>query len=119
MLEFERIANEEHRGIITHHVEVALFGVELQREATGIAPGVRATRLTGHRRETSQHLGFLTRLEKVSLGVLANVVSYLEVTKGATPFCVGLTIRNHFPVKGSHLLHQVVIMQNNRPIWAY
>ena len=39
--ELHRIAHEEDRGVVPHHVEVALFGVELQREAPHITPRVR------------------------------------------------------------------------------
>jgi hypothetical protein len=46
--ELQRIAQEEHRGVVADDVVVALGGAKLQREAARVAPGVWAAALAGH-----------------------------------------------------------------------
>src|ERR1039457_6331730 len=48
VLELHRVAQEEHRGVVPDHVVVALGRVELDREASGVPPGVGAAPLPGH-----------------------------------------------------------------------
>ncbi len=35
--EFHRVSNEEYRGIVTHHIEIAFFCVELDCKSTRVA----------------------------------------------------------------------------------
>src|SRR5699024_12538694 len=79
--ELHRIADEEHRSVVAHHVEVALFGVELQRESAHIAPGVGRTEFTGDSGEASEHRGLLARLQEVGLRVGGDVLGDLELTE--------------------------------------
>ena len=72
--ELDAVADEEDRGVVTDDVEVALAGVEPQREAAHIAPAVRGALLAGHSGETSQHLGLLAGLEYRCLGVLGDIL---------------------------------------------
>mmetsp|Transcript_34855 Transcript_34855/g.86495 ORF Transcript_34855/g.86495 Transcript_34855/m.86495 type:complete len:549 (+) Transcript_34855:1360-3006(+) len=50
--ELDGVANEEDRRVVPHHVPVALLGVELDREAAGVASSVSASPLAAHSRET-------------------------------------------------------------------
>ena len=70
--ELARIADEEHRGVVAHHVPVAFLGVELQREAADVALGVGRAALAGDGGEAGEHLGLLADLrEDLRAGVLA------------------------------------------------
>ena len=116
VLELHRVAHEEHRGVVTDHVEVALAGVELQREAARVAPGVWAATLTGHRGEPGHHLGLRAGRKHRRLGELADVLGHLEVAERAAALGVGLALRNAFPVEVGHLFDQVVVLQQNRAV---
>ena len=75
VLELQRVADEEHRGVVPDHVVVALGGVELQREAARVAPGVGAAPLAGHGGEPDQRVRAGAGLEHRGLGVGADVVA--------------------------------------------
>ena len=119
MLELERVAHEEDRGVVPDHVVVALRGVELQREPARVAPGVRAASLTGDRGEPGDHLGPGTRLEDGRAGVGAHVVRDLEGAERAAALGVRLPLRNAFPVEVGHLFDEVVVLQQDRTIGSY
>ena len=119
VLELHWVAYKEHGGVVTHHVEVTFFGVELDREAARIAPCIRATALPCYSGKANEDIGLRAWLQKFCFGVLANVLSDFKVTKSATAFRMGLPVGNHFPVKRRHLLHQVVIVHHDRTIRAY
>jgi hypothetical protein len=57
VLELHRVAHEEDRRVVADHVVVALAGVELQREAARVAPGVGAAALAGDGGEADQGVG--------------------------------------------------------------
>jgi len=116
VLELHGVTDEEHRSVVPHHVVVALAGVELQREATWVTPGVRAAALAGHRGEPDQRVRLRFRLEHRGLGVGADILGHLEVTEGPGTLRVGLALRNPFPVEVGHLLDEVVVLQQDGPI---
>src|SRR3546814_9883187 len=58
-----RVAHEEDRRVVADQIVVALVGVELQREAAHVAPGIRAAHLARDGRKARQHLGLGTLLE--------------------------------------------------------
>ncbi len=113
MLELQGIAQEKDRRVITHHVIVALAGIELQRETARVAPGVRTAALTSHRREADQRLGLGARLEDRGPRVVADVLGDLEMTEGATALGVRLSLRDALAIEVRHLLDQVMIVQND------
>src|SRR5690242_705737 len=55
--ELHRVADEEDRRVVADQVVVALLGVELQREAAHVAPGVGAARLARDGGEACEHVG--------------------------------------------------------------
>src|SRR3546814_14172258 len=62
--ELARVADEEHGGVVAHHVPVAFLGVELQREAADVAFGVGRAALAGPGGDAGEHLGFLADLRE-------------------------------------------------------
>ena len=90
-----RVAQKEHRCVVTDHVPVAFFGVELQGKTADIALGIGCTALTGHGGETGKHLGFLADFaENLRTGVFRDVVGDGERTKCAGAFGVHAPLRN-------------------------
>ena len=117
--ELQRIAQEEDRGVIADDVVVAFGGVELQREAARVAPGVvRAAALTGHRGEPDHRLAHGSRLEHRGLGERADILGDLEPPEGARALGVGLTLGHPFAVELRQLLDEVVVVQQDRSVWA-
>ena len=118
MLELHRVANEEHRGVVAHQVVITLTGVELEREAARIAPGVGTALFARHGGEASQHVGLGAGLENGGLGVGTDVLRHLEMAEGARAFRVGLALGNMLAVEVGHLFDQVVILQDDGAIRA-
>ena len=118
VLELGRVADEEDRRVVADQVVVALFGVELDREAARVAHGVRAAELAGHRREAHEHRGALTRLEEVGLDVLADVLSDLEEAVSAAALGVHHALGHALAVELGHLLDHVVVLKQDRTVGA-
>ncbi len=114
VLEFHRVLDEEHRRVVAHQVVVALLGVELQREAAGVAPGVRAALLARDGGEAGQHLGPLAGLEEIRLGELADVIGDLEDPVRPAALGVHHPLGDPFAVELGHLLDQVVVLEQDR-----
>ena len=114
VLEVLRVAHEEDRRVVADEVVVALFGVELQREAARVTPGVRGAQLAGHRREPGDRLGFPARLEHSRLGELRDIVGGLEEPERAAALGVYDPLRHALPVELGHLLDEVVVLQQDR-----
>jgi hypothetical protein len=55
----DAVLNEEDRNVVADEVEVALVGVELHREATGVPDGVGRAAGAEHRREPAEYVGLL------------------------------------------------------------
>ena len=118
VLELQRVADEEDRGVVPDHVVVALGGVELQREAARVPPGVGAAPLPGHGGEPDQRVGPGAWLEHRGLGVGADVLRHLEVAERAAALGVRLTLGDALAVEVGHLLDQVVILEQDRAVGA-
>ena len=60
--EFQRVAQEEYRGVVAHEVPVARIGVEFHGEAADVAFGVGCAAFAGHGREAHEAFGLLADL---------------------------------------------------------
>jgi hypothetical protein len=118
MAELERVADQEDRGVVADDVVVALGGVELQRPAARVAPGVWAAALTGHGGEPDHRLGGGAGRKHRGLGERTDVVGDLEASKGAAALGVWLAFGDAFAVERGHLLDQIVIVQQDRSVGA-
>lgn len=116
MLELHRVADKEHRRIVPHHVVIAFTGVELQRKAARIAPGIRTAPLAGHGGKADQRIRPGARLEHRRLGIGTDILRDLEMAEGAGALGVRLPLRNPLAIEIRHLLDQVVILQNDGAI---
>mmetsp|Transcript_10322 Transcript_10322/g.32898 ORF Transcript_10322/g.32898 Transcript_10322/m.32898 type:complete len:253 (+) Transcript_10322:594-1352(+) len=103
--ELERVADEEHWGVVADHVPVAFLGVELDCKAARIAGGVGRAGLPTDGGEADEDGGFLANLvEKVSVGVLCDVLGHLEHALGAVAFGVHDALGHALAVEALHLL---------------
>ena len=113
--EFQRIANEEHRGVVAHQVPVALLGVKLEGEAAHVAFCVGGALLTGHGGEAQEHRGLLADgIEQVGLAEGADVMGHGKGAVGARAFSVNHPLRDPFPIEVSQLFHQPDVLHQHR-----
>lgn len=60
--ELNRILDEEHRSVVANHVVVALLGVELNRESSGVTVAIVGTALASNGGESQEDWGLLADL---------------------------------------------------------
>ncbi len=114
--ELDGVADEEHRGVVADEVVVALFGVELQREAAGVAHRVGGAEVAGHGREAQEGLGLLAHLgEEVRLGVLRDVGGHGEGAVGAGAAGVDHALGDALAVEVRELLEQHLVLDEQGP----
>ena len=119
VLKFLRIADEENRRIVADQIVVAFLGVELECEAAGIADGICRSRFLGDRGKPCQHgraLAFLA--QKIGFAPRRHVLGDLEEAVSASTLGVNHTFGDPFTVELSHLLDQVMVLQQDRTVWA-
>src|SRR5450756_2956524 len=120
VLELRGVTHEEHRSVVADQIEVALVGVELQREPSGVANRVRITLFPGHNGEAGEHRGALTDLgEKTRLREPGDVLGDLKEPVGARALGMYYPLGDPFAVEVLHLLHDIVVVQHRRPRGPY
>ena len=83
--EEDRVADEEDRRVVAHHVPVALFRVELEGKASRVACRVRGARLPAHRAEPRRHIRLLAHaLKEARPAEAGHIVRHFEGSKGST-----------------------------------
>ena len=107
----EPVADEEHRGVVSDDVVVALRRVELHREAAHVAPGVRAALLARDAREALESFGRRARLEDRCLGVGRHVSGHSEGSERPTALGVHDALRDALPIELGKFLDQVTVVQ--------
>ena len=81
-----------------------------------LPPGVWAAPLAGHGGKPDQRLGRGAWLKHRRARVGTDVVGHLKMAKGAGLLGMWLSLRNALPVEVRHLLDQIVILQQQRPV---
>jgi len=109
------VANEENWSVVTNHIPVTFFSIELDCETTGVASSVSATLLTTDSGETKEDGSLLANLvQELGLGNLAKVVSDLKDTMGTGTLGVDNTLRDTFSVEVSELINKMEILKQDR-----
>lgn len=66
----DRITNEENRSVVSNHVPVSFFGVELHRKAARVSLGIGRALLTTNGRESREdRRSFANTIEKLCLAI--------------------------------------------------
>src|SRR5699024_7858819 len=105
-------------GVVADEVVVALFGVELQREAAHVAPAVGRTLLAGDGGEARQHRGNGAGLEQAGLGVLGDVLGDGQLAERAAALGVDDALRDALAVEVGQLLDQVDVVDADAALGA-
>ncbi|MCY1297582.1 hypothetical protein D9M70_470290 [compost metagenome] len=113
--ELERIAHEEHRGVVADHVPVAFIGIELDREPAHVALGIGGATLAGDGREADEQRRFLADLGKDrGLGVFRDVVRDPERAVGTGALGMHAALGNDFTVEVGQFFEEPDILQQHR-----
>jgi len=99
--ELDGVLNEENRGVVSYHVVVSFFSVELDSETTGISHGIGGSSLTGNSGESEEARGALLGVEEVSLGKHRNVVGHFKVSVSSSALGVDDSLGNSLSVEVS------------------
>jgi len=112
--ELNRILNEKHRSVVSNHIVVAFFCVELNGKASGISNAVSRSSLTSDSRESQEERGSLSdRIQELSLCEFSNIVSHFEVAVGTGSLGVDDSLGDSLSVKLGELVNQVEVLQED------
>ena len=118
--ELHRVADEEHREVVADQVPVAVLGVELHREAAGVARGLGGVAAAGHRREAHGDLGLLAGLLE-ELGprelrdrLVAALAGRLEDAERGRAAGVDDALGDPLAIEVADLLDEVVVLERRR-----
>jgi len=110
--ELERVAQEEDRRVVAHHIPVALLGVELDCEAADVAFSVGRAALARHGGEAREQLCLLADLgEYLRLGVAGDVVGDGEGPVRARALGVHASLGDDLAVEVGQLLQEPDVLQ--------
>ena len=113
--ELHRVLDEEDRDIVPDEVEVALVGVELDREAAHVAREITRAPGARHRREAHEHRGSPRRiLQECGLRVAGERLVDLEVAVGRRAPGVHHALGNALVVEVGDLLPEDEVLQERR-----
>src|SRR5690554_5213812 len=113
--EFQWIAEEENRSVVTDQVPVALFGIKTQRKTANVPLRIGCTTFAGDRRKAYKHVGlFADFAEQGRLGVLRDVMGNGETTERARTFSVHAPLGDNLTVKMRHLLQKPRVLKQDR-----
>jgi len=114
--EFLGIPQEEHRGVVTHHVPVTFFGVEFERKAANIPLGICRAAFTRHSAEAGEHLGLLANFtENFGACVVGDIVGHGERAERTGPFGVHAALRDDFAHEIRKLFVEPDILHQHGP----
>lgn len=98
--EFDGVSNEEDGGVVTNHIPIAFFSVELNGETTRVTFGISRTLFTTDSGESGEDRSSLTNgFEDLSLAILGNVMSDFEVTPSTSTLGMDDSFGDSFSVK--------------------
>ncbi len=110
--ELERVADKEHRGVVSHQVPVAFVGVKLQGEPPYVALRVGGPPFAGHGRKTGQHGGLFPDFGKDrGFGVAGDVVRDGEGSERPGAFGMNDPFRNPLAVEVAQLFEVPHVLQ--------
>ena len=116
--ELDAVLDEEHRDVVADQVEDALLGVELRREATGVADRVGRPAGPRDRGEPNEHRCLDVLLQERSGGQLRCTAVPDEGAVRAGAAGVDDALRDALVVEVGDLLAQVVVLEQGRPAVA-
>lgn len=100
--EFNGVSDEEDGGVVTNHIPIAFFSVELDGETTGITFGISGTLFTTNGGESGEDGGSLTNsFEDLSLAELGDVVGNFQITPSTSTLGMDDSFRDSFSVEVS------------------
>ena len=116
--EFNWVVDEEHWGIVSNHIVVALFGVEFNGKSSWVSHGIWGTSLTGDGGESEEEWRLLSNLvEEASLGEWSHIVSDFEDTMGCGSLSMHNTLWDSLSVEMGELIDEGEVLQKDGTSW--
>lgn len=98
--EFNRVSDEEDGGVVTNHIPIAFFSIELDGETTGITFGISGTLFTTDGGESGEDGSSLADgFEDLSLAELGDVVGDFQITPSTSTLGMDDSFRDSFSVE--------------------
>ena len=105
--ELERVADEEHRRVVSNQIPISFFGIELYGKAPDVSLGISSPTFTCHGRETYEYLRLFSYFgEKFCTSVIGYVVRYGEVSVCTASFGMHAPFGDDFTVEVRKLLNE-------------
>lgn len=108
--ELGRVPNEENGSVIVDPVNVALFGVELGGESSGVSGSVGRGPFASYGGESGERSRFLSDFQEICLANVRNVVGCLKVSIGTGSLGMDDSFGDSFSVKMSKQIDQMVVL---------
>lgn len=100
--EFNRVSDEEYGGVVTNHIPIAFFGVELDSETTRISLGISGSLLSSDGGESKENRSALADgIEELSLAELSHVIGGFEISPSTSSLSMDDSLRNSFSIEMS------------------
>lgn len=109
------ILNEENRSVVTNHIIVTFFSIELDGETSGVSVTVVGTALTGNSGETSENWGSLANsLKELSSGELSYIVGNFKETVSTSTLSMDNSLGDTLSIEMSKLVNKVEVLKKER-----
>ena len=110
------VSDEEDWGVVSDHIPVSFFSIELESETSWISFGIGRTLLTSDCGESGEHGGSLTNsVQELGLAVLGNVVGDFEVTVSTSTLSVDDSFGDSFTIEVGDFIDEVEVLEED---WA-
>jgi hypothetical protein len=116
---FDRVSDEEHRGVITNHIPIAFFSVELDSKTTRIALSISRSLLASNSRETSEdRCALANSIKELSFTEISHIVGGFKVAPCTSSLSMNYSFRDTFSVEVSDLVDVVKILEEDTTVFA-
>lgn len=117
--EFQGVSDEEDWGVVSDHIPVTFFSVELDGKTSGVSFGISRSLFTTDSGESGEDGGSLSDLaEDFGFAVLGNVIGNLKITVSASTLGMDDSFGNSFSVEMSKLVDKMEVLQKDRTIFT-
>ena len=108
----QRVADEEHGGIVAHQVPIPFLGIKLHGKASDVAFGIGSSPFACYGREAYEYIRLFPDFrEELGTGVWGHIVRYGEVSVGSASLGMHPSLGNDLPVKVGQLFDEPGIFQ--------
>lgn len=114
--ELNWVSDEENWCVISNHIPITFFSVELDCKASWISGSISWTLFASDSWESEENwCGFSNLSEQLGLGVSADIMSSFKVAMSTSALCMDNSFWNSLSVEMSEFVNQVNVVEGH---WA-